>query len=178
MPASYSARGATVRAAVPADAAALGALASDLSVDTFVRGFKLGYSEADLAEFLASSYAPEAALRWIADPDGLVLVAEDAAGALVGYAYAGNNSLPLESARAGDGELKKIYVHGDWRGSGLGKRLMDDVDAFFGARAYYIGVWSGNLLAQNFYARWGFKIVGRYDIAVGATIDDERIMGR
>ena len=138
----------------------------------------MGYSEADQAAFITSSYSPAAVSAWLADPAGCVLVAEDASGALIAYAHAGNNTLPLPAARAGEGELKRIYVRKDWRGSGLGTRLFEGVLSFFGPRTFWIGVWSGNLAAQRFYAKWGFRIVGSYRYIVGDCSDDERIMGR
>lgn len=175
----YAARGATVRAARAADAAALGRFAEAQYRDVFVHGdFDMGYDAAELEAFLAASYAPEKTAAWIADPRGLVLVAEDAAGALIAYVHAGDNTLPLPAARNGDGELKRLYVEKGWRGAGLGARLFADALTFLGARTIYIGVYSENVAAQRFYARAGFAVVGEYGYAVGKTIDREFIMGR
>jgi len=172
-----------VRPATAADAAALSALARETFVETFVSGFALPYAADDLAAFLEASYAPSAVAAWVADADAQVLVAARADGGdLVGYAHVGANSLPQPEARAGDGELKRLYVRRGLQGSGLGRRLMDTAMALLlardAARVIYVGVWSGNLKAQAFYARYGFALCGAYKFAVGNTLDDERIMVR
>jgi ribosomal protein S18 acetylase RimI-like enzyme len=42
----------------------------------------------------------------------------------------------------------------------------------------WLGVWSGNLKAQAFYAGYGFEKVGEYAFPVGATRDHEFILRR
>ena len=47
-----------------------------------------------------------------------------------------------------------------------------------GPRTLWIGVWSENLGAQRFYARYGFHKVGEYEFPVGETRDREFILRR
>jgi RimJ/RimL family protein N-acetyltransferase len=166
-----------LRLARPEDVPAIAKLARDTFCETFVQGFAVGYPAADLKQFLDASYALAKISTWIADPAAQVLVAEQDGG-LIAYAHAGANDLPYVGARPGDGELKRIYISNAAQGAGVGRELLERSLDWLGARPIYIGVWSGNLKAQRLYAHYGFKPVGRYQFAVGATLDDEVILGR
>jgi ribosomal protein S18 acetylase RimI-like enzyme len=167
----------TIRLARPDDAGALAALAKATFCETFVDGFTLNYPEEDLRHFLEESYALGKVAAWINDPDGQVLVAERD-GRLIGYVQSGINTLPCKAARAGDGELKRIYVSKSAQGLGLGRALLERALQWLGDRPIFIGVWSGNLKAQKLYGHYGFKVVDHYQFPVGETLDDEVIMGR
>jgi ribosomal protein S18 acetylase RimI-like enzyme len=166
-----------LRLACPDDAPAIAKLARDTFCETFVQGFAVGYPAADLARFLDDSYALEKVAAWIADPLAQVLVSEQC-DRLIAYAHAGENDLPYDGARPGDGELKRIYVSNAAQGAGVGRDLLERSLDWLGARPIYIGVWSGNLKAQRLYGHYGFKPVGGYKFAVGETLDDEVILGR
>ena len=47
-----------------------------------------------------------------------------------------------------------------------------------GARRVWLGVWSGNVRAQQLYASRGFTKVGEYRFRVGETLDHEHILRR
>ncbi len=166
-----------LRPARPDDVSAIVHLARETFRDTFVQGFAVGYPAADLAHFLNASYGLEKVEGWIADLTAQVLVAERG-GRLIAYAHAGENDLPYDGARLGDGELKRIYVSNAAQGAGVGRDLLERSLDWLGARPIFIGVWSGNLKAQRLYGHYGFKPVGRYQFAVGETLDDEIILGR
>ena len=171
---------APLRIAGPDDAEALSALGWETFLDTFVRGFALPYSPADLHAFFAASYAPDRFAALLADPARRAWIAERA-GAAVGFATAGPCGLPHPCARTADGELHRLYVRGAEKGTGLAARLMDEALAWLerdGPRPVWLGVWSGNHRAQRFYARYGFARVGEYDYPVGATLDHEFILRR
>ena len=60
-------------------------------------------------------------------------------------------------------------------------RLMDTAMAWLqqhGPRTLWVGVWSENLGAQRFYARYGFEKVGTYGFPVGRVVDLEFILRR
>ncbi len=166
-----------IRLAGAEDVPALARLAADTFVESFVTGFALGYPKEDLETFLRDSYAVERVAAWIADPAAQVLVVEQD-GRLAAYAHAGDNTLPYTDAKPGDGELKRIYVAKAAQGTGLGRVLLERSLHWLGPRPIYIGVWSGNHKAQRLYGHYGFKVVGAYQFPVGATLDDEVIMGR
>jgi ribosomal protein S18 acetylase RimI-like enzyme len=168
----------TLRRAAPQDVPALARFAEETFRLTFVEGFAVGYPEPDLDSFLTRSYALDQVEGWIADPSGRVMLAEDSAGLLLGYAQAGDNTLPYAHAAPGDGELKRIYVRRDMQGAGLGRSLFERALDWFGDRTVLLGVWSGNLKAQRFYTHYGFEQVGEYRFMVGATADEEFILRR
>ncbi|ATB27014.1 GNAT family N-acetyltransferase [Melittangium boletus] len=169
-----------IRVARPDDAGPLSVLGWETFLDTFVKGFGIPYPEEDLATFFAQSYTPEAYARVIADPSRRVWLAERG-GEGVAYVTAGNNALPHPEARPGEGELKALYVRRELHGSGLAPRLMDTALAWLdpeGGRRLWLGVWSGNLRAQRFYARYGFHKAGEYEFPVGRVRDREFILRR
>jgi len=169
-----------IRVAGPDDAGLLSVLGRETFVDTFVKGFAIPYPEEDLATFFAQAYTPEVYARAIADPSRRVWLAERG-GEAVAYATAGDNALPHPEARPGEGELKAFYVRREMHGSGLASRLMDTALAWLdpeGGRRLWIGVWSGNVRAQRFYARYGFQKVGEYEYPVGRVRDREFILRR
>lgn len=153
---------------------------ADLGRRTFVESLGHLYRPHDLAEFLATAYSPEATLRDLTAPDRAAwLVERD--GEQIGLALAGTCSLPHPEVTPACGELKRIYLLRDHQNGGLGARLFGDVLAWLerdGPRTLWIGVWSGNLGAQRFYARAGFELAGEYGFQVGSVVDREFIMRR
>ena len=171
---------AVIRTAGPADAETLSALGWETFVHTFVRGFALPYTPADLESFFAASYAPHRFAALLADPGRRGWVAERD-GVAAGFATAGPCTLPHPDARATHGELLRLYVLPADKGTGLATRLMEGALAWLerdGPRPVWLGVWSGNGRAQRFYARYGFTRVGEYEYPVGATRDHEFILRR
>ena len=66
-----------------------------------------------------------------------------------------------------------------WQGAGLAPQMMDWVIAEArrrGAEEIYLSVFTDNIRAQRFYARYGFEAVGRYDFMVGTHADEDIIM--
>ena len=163
--------GTVIRRATAADAAALAALGTA----TFVETFGHLYSSADLQAFLDESHTVEAYAGALADPDYALWLAERD-GQAIGYAQAGRCGLPHAEAQPGDGELKRLYVRAGTQGGGTGRALMDAAMAWLlrdGPRPLWISVWSENLGAQRFYARYGFEFAGEYAFIVGAQRDRE-----
>ena len=82
---------------------------------------------------------------------GLVVVAEDG-GEIVGVAQRGRNEA--------DHVVYKLYVHPDYRGRGLGPRLLDAVTRQLpaGAERLYLEHFAANERAGAFYEREGFAV--------------------
>ena len=75
-------------------------------------------------------------------------------GRLAGYLQLG----PAE--RAGDLEVRRLYVDPDQQSRGVGGLLMQHVlddDAVRRAPAVWLDVWEHNRRAQSFYRRYGFE---------------------
>jgi ribosomal protein S18 acetylase RimI-like enzyme len=165
-----------IRRAVPADIDAL----SRIGIDTFVDTFGHLYPDEDLQAFLQDSHAPATYAGYLADPAFALWLLEDD-GAVHGYALAGPSGLPHPDVAPGDGELKRLYVSNAVQNGGWGGRLFDAALAWLerdAPRTLWISVWSENLGAQRFYARYGFTKAGEYEFPVGRVRDREFILRR
>jgi ribosomal protein S18 acetylase RimI-like enzyme len=85
-------------------------------------------------------------------------VAQDAAGAVVGFTYVGPS--PDADTDAGTAELYAIHVDPDRQGGGIGRALMasalENLVALGAARAV-LWVLAGNEPARRFYERGGWR---------------------
>ena len=162
------------RTAGEADAPALAALFRE----TFTETFGHLYSKADLSAFLAEHTAEDWA-KQLLDPAFSVRIAEQD-GIAVGLAKLGPVKLPVDDA-ADSLELRQLYLRGDVRGSGVAAELMEwllhEAHAR-GAANLYLSVYTDNLRAQRFYARYGFVTVGPCVFMVGNQADEDIIMRR
>lgn len=166
-----------IRRAELGDAQALSQLGEATFRETFLEDFAIPYPAEDMAVFVPNAYGAQAFADMIADPAHAVWLAE-VDGRPAGYAVAGPCGLPHTDALREHGELKRLYVARAHQGSGLGRRLFDLTLQWLAEREgpSWLGVWSGNLKAQRFYARAGFEKVGEYDFAVGLWRDHEFIL--
>lgn len=167
---------ARIRRAEPDDARTL----SRLAARTFTETFGHLYPDRDLQAFLADAYAVDKQRIILSHPAYAVWLLE-ADGEAVGHAAAGPCGLQHPDALPGDGELKRLYLVRGMQNGGWGARMMDEAMAWLlrdGPRTLWVGVWSENLGAQRFYARYGFGRVGEYLFPVGQTRDLEFILRR
>eukprot|EP00047_Mylnosiga_fluctuans_P016150 m.52239 g.52239 ORF g.52239 m.52239 type:complete len:194 (-) comp6364_c0_seq1:195-776(-) len=170
----------SLRRAVPAEAAALSALKIKAFRETFYDGgFRIPYPPAELEKFLNEGYTPDKVLEELKETQHATWVVATEDGTLVAYAHAGPAKLPHADVRETHGELYQLYVLDTHQALGLGRQLLDASLAwlrasFSGPR--WLGVWSGNIRAQNVYAKRGFVKVGEYGFAVGTHLDLEHIM--
>lgn len=170
-----------VRPAYARDIAALARLKLATFRETFVAGFAIPYPAEVLAAFEEQSYAPAVVAAELADAERASWIAEEG-GRMLGYAQVGRCKLPHPEVRRGAGELYQLYILREAQGGGLGRLLLKPALAHL-ARAHpgpvWLGVWSGNGVAQAFYARHGFAKVGEYRYPVGCDwFDDEFIFRR
>lgn len=165
-----------IRRATPDDAAAV----TRIATATFSETFGHLYPAQDLQAFLEEAYSLERAQVVLAHPDYAIWLVEHD-GAVVGHAAAGPCGLPHAEVRPGDGELKRLYLLRAHQNGGWGARLFETALAWLerdGPRTLWVGVWSENLGAQRFYARYGFEKVGTYEFPVGQVRDLEFILRR
>lgn len=166
----------TIRRAMPADADAL----ADLGVRTFTEAFGHLYPKGDLDDFLTANHTRAKAAAALADTEVAAWVAE-ADGRLVGYSQAAPADMPHPELRREHGEIKRLYILRSHQNLGLGARLIEPALAWLeatGRTPVWLSVWSENLGAQRFYARFGFEKVGEYEFAVGGWRDPEFILRR
>ncbi|GAB6196538.1 N-acetyltransferase family protein [Lysobacter xanthus] len=166
----------SIRRATVDDARTLSALATA----TFVESFGHLYEREDLDAFLEDAYAVDKQAVILAHPDYAVWLLE-ADGRAVGHCAAGPCGLPHPDVAPGDGEIKRLYVLGEFQSGGQGARLMGTAMDWLlrdGPRTLWVGVWSENAGAQRFYGRYGFDKVGTYGFPVGRVVDLEFILRR
>lgn len=153
---------------------------SRLAARTFTEAFGHLYPDEDLQAFLSESYSVERQRVILGHPDYAVWLLE-VEGEAVGHAAAGPCGLPHPEVAEGDGELKRLYLLESFQNHGWGGHLFQTAMGWLqreGPRTLWIGVWSGNLGAQRFYARHGFRHVGDYEFIVGRVRDHEFILRR
>lgn len=167
----------TIERATATDADAL----AKIGRETFIDKFGHLYAADDLDAFLETSHTPGYYRALLDNPQSRVWKAALPGGKLAGYAVAGRLGLPVADPLPDALELERLYIDKDHRAQGLGGRFMD---AFFdwardnGDPVTYVGVFSENFGAQNFYRRYGFEKVGEYEFPVGRHRDLEFIFRR
>lgn len=164
-----------IRRASSADAQAL----TELSIDTFVETFGPQYDPRDLHDYLRATYSAEQYRAALEEQGCAAWLLHDINDVVLGYAYCGPCGLPHADVRAGDLELKRLYIRKQAQNSGWGARLYAYAHAWMlvsHPHALWLGVYSENYGAQKFYARQGFEKVGEYFFSVGAARDLEYIL--
>jgi diamine N-acetyltransferase len=161
-----------LRDASPADAAALSAFAALVFEETFGPGSR----REDIDAYLAEAFSPIKQQEEVRDPQSAVVLAlrSNAAGeALAGYAH----------VKFGDADasalLKRLYVDSAWQGSGLARRLLDDVvkrSNSVGCRRLWLTVWDQNHRAIAFYKKSGFSVAGVTHFQLGADLQTDLLM--
>ena len=165
-----------IRRATVADAQAV----SRIATRTFTETFGHLYPDEDLRAFIDENYAVERQALILDHPDYAIWLLEHD-GEAIGHAAAGPCGLPHPQATTADGELKRLYLLPGLQGGGWGGRLCEAALDWLerdGPRTLWIGVWSQNLGAQRFYARYGFEKAGEYEFPVGRVRDHEFIFRR
>ena len=74
--------------------------------------------------------------------------------------------LPVASAHPADQQLNAIYVASEYQGRGIGTRLMErtlKLPRVKSAPHLYLDVWNENTRALQFYAGFGFQVIGQTD---------------
>lgn len=164
----------TIRDAFEEDAETLSALGAE----TFTATFGHLYSRENLDKFLRKGHSIEVYRALTRDPDSGVWIAEDGEGKPVGYAVAGPCTLPVPDMPPNAGELARLYLLSDAKGTGLGARLLETTLDFLRDRFdhIYLSVYRDNTVAQRLYQRHGFVKILDYFYMVGDHADPEWLM--
>ena len=166
-----------IRPASAGDAPAL----AEFAERVFDEVFSPGNDEGDMACYLNEAFGPDQQRAEITAPGSIVLLAEDARGALTGYLHILPSPVPPCVTDTTALELKRLYVDPARHSLGLGKRLLSEGTArakSTGARTLWLGVWEKNFRAQKFYIREGFARAGEHDFFLGSDKQTDWIMQR
>jgi len=166
----------TLRRATAGDAAALALVGSA----TFLEAFTWMLPGADIVAHCSAHHTAEAYSRYLALPSTRITLAVTGDDAPVGYAMLAAPDMPDFEVRAGDTELKRIYLFSRFRGSGTpvtghagvrtGQALLDaavEEARAMGSRRMILGTNAGNQRAIAFYLRNGFAEAGSRTFQVG-----------
>jgi GNAT superfamily N-acetyltransferase len=132
-------------------------------------------SPENIASFIDTNLSAERFAEYLADPRrAIVTAAHD--GRIIGYAMLIRDDPAEDTA-----ELSKMYVVLDHHGAGVSTALMERTLAIareWGMHRVWLGVNQGNLRAQRFYAKNGFKVNGTRTFQVGDRRENDYIMDR
>jgi len=174
-----------VRRAGTEEAAAL----AEVAAATFPLACPPAMTAEDIDAYVAGHLSAEHFARYLADPARSLLVLEESTGTgvrLTGYSMLIHIPSADPEVKAAltvrpSSMLSKFYVRPDAHGSGLAHRLMAatfDAAADAGARAVWLSVNDENLRAQRFYAKNGFRTVGRMDFPTARLILRDFVLER
>lgn len=160
----------------PATLADVPALA-ELGRQSFTDAFGHLYSPQDLAAFLVEVHDEGVVAEEIASGECRHALAVGEDGALLAYCKLRHPSKLAEHSDARDPlELGQLYCAADATGQGIGAALIEWAigEARAGGHdAMLLSVYSGNIGAQRFYARYGFTKIADIHFRVGEQFDDE-----
>ena len=167
----------TFRDLLPHDAPLLARLAERLFRNTYATTHA-----AMLDPYCAKAFAPGVQERELAEPGAGALLAE-VDGEPAGYAQYRRRPTPdvVEDADADADalEVARFYVDRRYHGTGVAYRLMDAMlarAAADGARTVWLQVAEYNARALAFYARCGFRPVGRVPFDFAGVREDDHLL--
>ncbi len=175
---------ATVRPALPADAAAL----AHVAAVTFPLACPPDSTPQAQQDFIRTVLSVDRFTDYLADPARMLLVATDPAegGELLGYTMLVDGDPTDAEVRAvitlrPTIELSKCYVLPGHHGQGVASGLMTaslQAARERGALGIWLGVNQLNGRAQAFYQRHGFARVGTKHFQVGDRLEDDFVLAR
>jgi diamine N-acetyltransferase len=166
----------TIRRALPADAPVV----AELALRTFMDAFGADSDPHNLALHIARAYGVPQQSAEIAHPGIITLLAE-ADGRPAAYAQIRRGQPPSCVQDADAVEIARFYVDQAWHGRGMAQRLMSAALAQareMGARTVWLMVYEHNHRALAFYARQGFREVGRHGYLFGNSLELDRVLVR
>ncbi|ORY23046.1 acyl-CoA N-acyltransferase [Naematelia encephala] len=177
MPTPSLKRPITVRAAQPttSDAEAIISIGRPVYAATFGPTC----SEADLRDYLDSTYTSPLVLAELTDPNKQffiavqdLLEASNSLDTVVGFVQLTKGTTePCLGEYDDIIELQRFYIALDHHGAGVAARLMEHTLSVAKQQQYrhiWLGVYEHNHRARRFYQKYGFKSVGEHDFWVGS----------
>jgi ribosomal protein S18 acetylase RimI-like enzyme len=166
----------TIRRATAADAPVV----AELALRTFMDAFAAGSDPHDRALHTARAYGVPQQSAEIAHPGITTLIAE-VGGRAAAYTQIRRGTPPSCVPDADAVEIARFYVDQAWHGRGIAQRLMHAALAQareMGARTIWLMVYEHNHRALAFYAKEGFREVGRNGFLFGNSMELDRVLVR
>ena len=167
---------ATIRRALPSDAARL----AEFGARTFSETFGADNTPEDMALHLTRTFGAAQQSAEIDDPAMTTIIAESE-GRLAGYAQLRTGAAPESVVGSTPIELLRFYIDRPWHGRGLARALMAAVDeeaARRGATVSWLCVWERNERAKAFYRKCGYADVGSKAFILGTDRQTDRVLSR
>ncbi len=153
-------------------------LLSALAITTFYEAYYTQDDSGDLGEYVVEAFSLARLESELTDPKSTFFIAEIDKKA-IGYAKLRKDS-PAECLRDQNViELQRIYVLAQAKGNGTGRKLIAkclEEAGSEGFEAIWLGVWSQNILAQQFYEKLGFERIGELKFEYGAKLETNFVM--
>ncbi|KAG2181364.1 hypothetical protein INT43_008947 [Umbelopsis isabellina] len=168
----------TLRAGTIGDALAI----AEIGGSVFSATFGHSLTETDLNHYLQKSYSVEAITADMNNPLMDFVVAYNEHDRVVGFAQmTQGTSEPCVADAELPVELQRIYLHQDFHGLGIGKRLIQEIENIARSKGFitmWLGVWEENFKAQKVYQKAGYTKVGDHDFKMGYCIQTDWIMSK
>jgi len=167
---------ATIRRALPSDAARL----AEFGARTFSETFGSDNTPEDMALHLARTFGPAQQSAEIDDPNMTTFIAEHE-GRLVAFAQLRAGPAPESVVGTAPIEVLRFYVDRPWHGRGIASALMAAVDQEAVRRratVIWLCVWERNERAKSFYRKCGYVDVGTKVFVLGTDRQTDRVFSR
>ena len=169
----------TITPAGPKDAATLAAIGAA----TFLEAFCEFIHGPDLILHLQRQHNSDVYRAYLQDPEPRTaawLALHETTQAPIGYALTCPPDLPVPTTER-DVELKRIYVFSTFHGTGVATALEEAAETHarkLGAPTLLLGTHQDNERAAGFYAKRGYRMIGRRPFQIGHAIMDDVVMGK
>lgn len=154
---------------------------AELGARLFEQTFASANTPEDMGAYLAGAFLVDDWAEELADDAHAVWIAEDFDGAHIGYAMLRRGTSADGVIAARPGEIHRIYADKSWHGRGVGHALVRACSEQAGAwqcDVIWLAVWERNPRAIAFYAKIGFRAVGRQTFVLGSDVQQDLVMSR
>jgi ribosomal protein S18 acetylase RimI-like enzyme len=153
-------------------------LIADMSRETFYESFAADNTKENMDKFMNERFTRELLMAEVGAPNNIFLVA-NFRGMPAGYVRLREDNNPPELQGLATMEIARIYSKKEFIGKGVGKALMErsiEVAKERGKQLIWLGVWEKNLLAINFYTKWGFSKFSEHPFVLGDDLQTDWLL--
>jgi ribosomal protein S18 acetylase RimI-like enzyme len=146
----------------------------ELAIEVYTDTFAEHNSEANMAAFFNENYSLEKFNTEFDEPGSYLYIAMDNLK-IVGFLRLRKNDEVAEKLGNHTLELQRLYVHKEYHGTSVAKKLMDksfEIAQELKVEWLWLGVWEKNFRAQKFYSKFGFERFAEHVFQMG---DDPQI---